>query len=508
MSSPTGVRSSASGLTAWAVVAAALVAPSALVFLLRGSPFDVLLESVTFHLWVVSGIAACALVVAVVAARQAVAAARAHVLPLAVGSLATAMLLLAHGLVTPGVFGRPGNLWVARLPVLSVAAFAVALWLVHRRAGERVARPRARRHVLVGAVVLGVPLAVIVADPTALAGTRTLPGEGPVTDAIAVVTGLLLLQAGAVHWRRWRLSGSSLQRALTLAAWLATAAIVSLRLGELWRLSWWDYHAFLLAGFGAAVLAIVRSRRQDAPVDELLDGAFDDDPFVHIVSGYPEALRALVAAVEAKDRYTHGHSARVAELSVRLGLRLGLSPEQLRALARGAYLHDVGKIGIPDDVLNKPGRPDDDEFARIREHPVLGVDIVRGTRSLEETVAVIRHHHERVDGRGYPDGLAGEEIPLVARVCAVADVWDALTSDRAYREAMSSEQALGILVAARGTHLDPEVVDVLCTHLAEEGIAPTAGTSDVGTVAVAAEACHEHRSAGDGHDHSTAEGPH
>lgn len=488
MESSTGTRVPARPSSAWTVVVAALLAPSALVFLLRGSPFDVLLESVTFHLWVVSGIAACALVVALVAARKAIDSSRAHVLPLAVGSLATALLLLAHGLVTPGVFGRPDNVWVARLPVLAVAAFAVSLWVVHRRSTQRLDRPRALRTLVLVSAAVAVPLAVVVADPTALAGTRWLPGEAVVTDLVAVVTGILLLRAGAVHWRRWRLSGSSLQRALTFAAWLATAAIVSLRLGELWRLSWWDYHAFLLAGFGAAVLAMVTSRREHAPVDELLDGAFDDDPFVHIVSGYPEALRALVAAVEAKDHYTHGHSARVAELSVRLGLRLGLSPEQLRSLARGAYLHDVGKIAIPDDILNKPGRLDEHERARIEEHPATGVDIVRGMRSLEDTVAVIRHHHERVDGAGYPDGLAGEDIPLLARVCAVADVWDALTSDRAYRRAMNPEQALGVIVDARGSHLDPAVVDVLARHLAETGIVPVGG-GEASTVA-AAEACH------------------
>ena len=474
-----------------AVVAAALVAPIALVFLLRGSRFDVLFESVLFHLVVVGGIAALAVVVAAVAAREALASPRSDVLPLAVGLLATAMLMLGHGLVTPGVLGRPVNLWVARLPVLAVLAFAVGLWLVHRRASRRVDRPAARRDLLVATAAVAVPLAVVVADPTLLAGTTRLPGEELVADALSVVAGLLLLQAGTVHWRRWRLSGSSLQRALMLAAWLATAAIVSLRLGTLWRLSWWDYHVFLLAGFGAAVLAIVQSRRRNAPVDELLDGAFDDDPFVHIVEGYPEALRALVAAVEAKDRYTHGHSARVAELSVRLGLALGLPPERLRALARGAYLHDVGKIAVPDALLNKAGALTDEERERIEEHPATGEGIVRGTPSLAETVAVVRHHHERIDGRGYPDGLRGDEIPLVARICAVADVWDALTSDRAYRDALAPEEALRIVVDGAGSQLDPVVVATLCDHLVEAGLRPATAAGGT-TLAEAAEACHEH----------------
>lgn len=494
----------ASRTSAFAVVASVLIAPIALVFALRGTRFDYLFESVTFHLWVVSGIAACALVVAVVAARHAVASPRAHVQPLAVGCLAVGALMLAHGLVTPGILGRPANVWVARLPVLALTAFAVALWLVHRRSADRVDRPRATRRLVLAAGAIGLPLVLVVVDPTALGGAARFPGEEVLTDLVALGGGALLLQAGTVHWRRWRLSGSPLQRALTLAAWLATAAFVSLRLGSMWHLSWWDYHAFLLAGFGAAVLAIVQSRRDARPVDELLDSAFDGDPFAHIVSGYPEALRALVAAVEAKDHYTHGHSARVAELSVRLGLRIGLAPESLRALARGAYLHDVGKIAIPDAVLNKPGRLDDAERAWIETHPATGADMVRGTPSLAETVAVIRHHHERIDGGGYPDGLSGADIPLVARVCAVADVWDALTSDRAYRAAMTPEQALGIVLAARGTHLDARVVRALCEHLAEQGIAAADADGDPDLVNAAAEACHHD------HDHvaaGTATGP-
>lgn len=476
------------------VVAAALIAPITLVFLLRGSRFDLLFESVVFHLFVVGGIAALAVVVAAIAARLALASPRTDILPLAVGSLAMALLMFGHGLVTPGIFGRPDNLWVARLPVLAVLAFAVGLWLVHRRASRRVDRPRARRDLVVAVSAVAVPVALVVADPALLAGTAALPGEAFVTEAVSAIAAVMLLDAGAAHWRRWRMSGSSLQQALMLAAWLATAALVSLRLGAQWRLSWWDYHAFLLAGFGAAVLAIVQSRRHNVPVDELLDSAFDDDPFVHIVNGYPEALRALVAAVEAKDHYTHGHSARVAELGVRLGLALGLSPEQLRALARGAYLHDVGKIAIPDVILNKPGQLTDDERARIEEHPETGVDIIRSTPSLTETIAVIRHHHERIDGHGYPDGLAGQDIPIGARICAVADVWDALTSDRAYRDSLDPDTALGIIVADAGTHLDPTVVEALRQHLAGAGVVPAATRHDV-TVAEAAEACHSHHPA-------------
>jgi len=125
----------------------------------------------------------------------------------------------------------------------------------------------------------------------------------------------------------------------------------------------------------------------------------------------------------------------VAELAVHLGQRLGLGPAALRSLAEGAYLHDVGKVGIPDHVLNKPGALSEEERGWIQQHPVVGSDIVGRASSLRGTLEVIRQHHERFDGHGYPDGLAGEEISLAAPIVAVADVWDALTSDRAYRAA-------------------------------------------------------------------------
>ena len=140
----------------------------------------------------------------------------------------------------------------------------------------------------------------------------------------------------------------------------------------------------------------------------MLDGVFASDPMAHISRGYSETLRALIGAVEARDAYTHGHSARVAELSVSVGLLLGLRPAALRALAEGAYLHDVGKVGIPDHVLNKPGTLTDEERAWIQEHPIVGTDIVGRAPSLREALKVIRQHHERYDGGGYPDGLAGD----------------------------------------------------------------------------------------------------
>jgi len=215
-----------------------------------------------------------------------------------------------------------------------------------------------------------------------------------------------------------------------------------------------------LAGFAAAIYAVLTGYRRSRTLHEVLDGVFTTDPMAHISRGYSETLRALIGAVEARDAYTHGHSARVAELSVHIGLRLGLRPAGLRTLAEGAYLHDVGKVGIPDHVLNKPGALTGEERAWVQQHPLVGSDIVGRAPSLRDAIAVIRQHHERYDGSGY-FGLVGEHIPLGARVIAVADALDAMTSDRPYRPAMADAEALGELERGRGTQFDPRVVQAV-----------------------------------------------
>ena len=174
---------------------------------------------------------------------------------------------------------------------------------------------------------------------------------------------------------------------------------------------------------------------------------------------YTETVRALSNAVEARDAYTGKHAERVAayglEISATLGLRLTERPE----LEFGFLLHDVGKVAIPDAILFKPGALTEEERALMEQHAVIGAQIVSGIDFMDEAVEVVRSHHERWDGRGYPDGLAGDEIPLAARVFAVADVLDALTTDRPYRPASPLADARQMIAAEAGTHFDPDVID-------------------------------------------------
>jgi putative nucleotidyltransferase with HDIG domain len=171
-------------------------------------------------------------------------------------------------------------------------------------------------------------------------------------------------------------------------------------------------------------------------------------------------LRALTRAIDAKSQWTLGHSERVADTAIRLGQRLLMEDEELRLLRIAAILHDVGKIGINETILDKPGKLDSLEFETMRKHPQVGAEILQGIRSFESIVPAVRHHHERWDGQGYPEGLAGEAIPLWARIIAVADVWDAITDDRPYRLAFAEAEALAFMEQQAGRMFDPRLVRI------------------------------------------------
>jgi putative nucleotidyltransferase with HDIG domain len=172
-----------------------------------------------------------------------------------------------------------------------------------------------------------------------------------------------------------------------------------------------------------------------------------------------EAIESLNATVDAKDPYTAGHSARVQRIALAVATELGVASERLDAVRFGGLFHDIGKIAVPDSILTKPGRLDDDEFEVIRRHPADGAAILAHFSRLREAVPLVRHHHERWDGHGYPDRLAGDAIPVEACVVGLADAWDAMTTDRPYRPAMSVEEATAELRRCSGTQFAPAVVD-------------------------------------------------
>ncbi|MGH7898922.1 MAG: HD-GYP domain-containing protein [Candidatus Binatia bacterium] len=179
-------------------------------------------------------------------------------------------------------------------------------------------------------------------------------------------------------------------------------------------------------------------------------------------------LVALSNAIDAKDAYTEGHTGRVAHYAVEIGKRLGLGYEELRQLRLGGVLHDIGKIGVPEAILNKPGPLTPEEFEVMKRHPEIGERICKPLKSLREILPMIRSHHERPNGSGYPDGLVGEKIPLAARIVCLADVYDALATTRSYKRAFSREQSIEILRedTAKGL-FDAAVVEAFLCYLTE-----------------------------------------
>ena len=161
------------------------------------------------------------------------------------------------------------------------------------------------------------------------------------------------------------------------------------------------------------------------------------DTYEQLEKAYLESVEVLRYTVEAKDPYTRGHSDRVSEYSVLIGEKLGLSEEDLRVLRIGGLFHDIGKIGIPDAILLKEAKLTDDEYSQIKNHPTIGAHILQNATIFKDMLPIVKHHHEKFDGTGYPGRLKGEEIPLMARIAAVADTFDAMTSKRSYRDPLS-----------------------------------------------------------------------
>ena len=193
-----------------------------------------------------------------------------------------------------------------------------------------------------------------------------------------------------------------------------------------------------------------------------------------VADGYKSTIRALAASIEAKDPYTHGHSQRVTEYALLGAISLSMPQQELEILEYAGILHDIGKIGIPDRILVKPGSLTPEEWSIIRTHPVIGNNIIEGVTFLEESKKLVLHHHERYDGTGYPDGLSGDDIPFGARLLAVADSFDSMTSDRAYRTAMSIDVALNELSKQRGIQFCPIAVEAFVSGLKSflKGVTP------------------------------------
>ena len=347
----------------------------------------------------------------------------------------------------------------ARLCLLASALFfALAVIDLPARLGHAILR---FRHWLTGAVtaVLAGHVFFALELPSVLAW---LPIEAPaVSWGIAGITWVALAFAGWRFFESYRLALLPLQGAMALGmAYLAEAQLFMV-LGRVWQLSWWEYHVVMLAGFLLCVGALLRQYRITGDLGAIIEGLFLRQQVAGVRAGDPRALEALTAAISAKDSETDEHLSRVGELAVRVGIQLGLPEERMQVLRWGGRLHDIGKIGVPNAILRKPGRLTEPEFKVIQRHTIRGYHLTMRSGALASIAPIVRGHHEKMDGSGYPDGLVGEQIPLEARIVAVSDVWDAITWDRPYRVGMTYDAAAKVLIEWSGNHLDPRCVAAL-----------------------------------------------
>lgn len=366
-------------------------------------------------------------------------------------------LLALHGLATPGVFvGQNGVIAITgglTLPVgglvLVLASFASPALL--RRVNLLIALEA-------GAIAAMLTLgAIALADP-ALVPSVPSPDSAGALALLAVGVGVFALLAVRAL-RTFLLTRRIADLAVGVGlVWLLTAVVPALTLTYA-QLGWWLGHEFELDGIlvvGAIVAVDLARATQSRP----LAGDFNAAELVRAEELFLGShVRALTRCLAEKDAYTERHARRVALLAVQSGELLGLSTTRLRALAIGGLVHDIGKLSVPDAILKKPGPLEDAEYAAIRRHPDSGERLLHELGGFPPSVRrLVRDHHERLDGTGYPRGLTAEEIDLETRILAACDVYDALISTRVYRSAWTHEQAVELLRRESGTAFDPRCV--------------------------------------------------
>jgi putative nucleotidyltransferase with HDIG domain len=297
------------------------------------------------------------------------------------------------------------------------------------------------------------------------------PLNGVITILILVLCSITIYR----YYQSYRYTRFPLQISIVYSSgWIMVSQVIMVR-GVMWTFSWWIYHFLLLASMIIMLIGLMKQYAVNGTLTKSIHSLFTNDPFERITNSISPSVKKLVTDTEKKDTYTAGHTIRVTMYALKLAEELGMKPEQLRAIVQGGLVHDVGKIKVPDEVLNKPGKLLDEERALIEKHTLYGYDMCRNLGFMSEELSIIRSHHEKWDGSGYPDRLKGNEIPIYARIMAVADVYDALTSERSYRKAWTHLDTMKYLKENKGTHFEPECVDAwdqLCLRTPEVYLYP------------------------------------
>lgn len=424
------------------------------------------------HFYIVSAVSIAAAIVAGALALATVQIGLYRVLFLCLGFMSLCAIFAVHGLTTPGIlvpnlFKEYSGSAVAISAYLSLAIpalfFAASYmpWLA--RLERRLPFWPAGWLVLMVVIGLAAYAAIAIFRTWLIAASPlSLP---PYSTALAILSIGLFFFAAMRQARSYQRARLASQAYLLASFVLLADAAAAMVLFPVWTVGWWYYHLLMLAAVALALYALMIERARARSLRSVVESALELEVSIDVEELDFEVIAALVAAVEVKDRETQGHNRRVAQLCVQIGRQLGMSATELRVLARSGLVHDVGKLGIPDAILEKQGPLDESETAVMKTHPEIGVGILKRGGHFKRELLGVLYHHERMDGSGYPHGLQADAIPIEARIVAVADTYDVLTTDRPYRNACGGREARRIVQEEAGSHLDPRVVIALMRAL-------------------------------------------
>lgn len=449
-------------------LASAMVVPALAYFLLRSTVLDKMFKAPNEHFYIVSLVSVLALALSIAVGIVGIQLRNIKISFLSLSYVSLATLFVLHGLSTPGFLMHHSGI-AGTAAQLSVLLAVVWLWLSSVSVDHSLMKWLAKRQ----RMLLPVWVLFLLACCMILWSYPNLTNllhfkEKP----IMLITTFFIVGMNLSTMYRYLQTYLSSRFPLQLAVvyssgWMILAQLIIVT-GKSWMISWWLYHYLLLASVIIMAAGIIKQYVSSGSISSSVKLLFRANPRDWINRHMSTSVRELIMTTEARDSYTAGHNYRVALYALKLGEELSLSTNELRAIAQGGLVHDVGKLRIPDEILNKPGKLTLEERKVIEVHPVSGHELCKRLGFMPEELSIIRSHHEKWDGSGYPDQLAGEQIPLLARVTAVADVYDALTSSRSYRQAMSHEEAMAIIVKESGKHFDPLCVQAWIRLVSEQ----------------------------------------
>ena len=442
-----------------------IAASTAALYVVRVHPnVDIALQwkSPIGHIEIVTMISAFCATLAGVVSVVVLRADNPRLLWLAMAFLAMSGLYAVHGLTTPGIIIEGEYTAVigfsGRMAFICWTGFLMASAFDWK---GRWTAPLGRHRQL---VLCGTVAALVAYGVLALRWPEMVPRWFAESPELALLSTFLVVACGCVaavrYFIGYRRSGLPLYGAVTVATILVIEAQISMHLAAPWRATFWLYHVQLVIGCVTVLCAVLAEYGRGHALRSI-EQLTTSDVMSQLRAGQTDSIVSLAAALEGRDGYTLGHGERVAALAILVGQEMRVPTPRLRAIAAGALLHDVGKIGIPDAVLHKRGPLTTDEHDVIKEHTVRGCTMISVAVNGPIERAVVRHHHERWDGTGYPDQLAGDAIPIEARIVAVADVYDALRSNRAYRDAFTRAAAITMIAEGAGTQFDPRCAGAL-----------------------------------------------